>query len=279
MPLYIIGTPLGNLGDFSPRAVETLQSCDFIAAEDTRVSMKLLSRFGIRKPLYPYHEHNRASEEPKLLDRLENGENGALLTDAGMPTVSDPGMELVAGCAGRGIEVLAIPGPCAVSAAVALSGLAAGRFCFEGFLSTSAKSRREHLTQLKDERRAMVFYEAPHKLLRTLRDMLEAWGDRRVSVSREMTKLHEETRRGSLSEILRHFEQTPPRGEFTLVIEGAAAPAPALLDDALALAIRYRAEGMTVSDAARIAAAETGQAKREIYSLLVKSCGRSYDTI
>ena len=279
MPLYIIGTPLGNLGDFSPRAVETLQSCDFIAAEDTRVSMKLLSRFGIRKPLYPYHEHNRASEEPKLLDRLENGENGALLTDAGMPTVSDPGMELVAGCAGRGIEVLAIPGPCAVSAAVALSGLAAGRFCFEGFLSTSAKSRREHLTQLKDERRAMVFYEAPHKLLRTLRDMLEAWGDRRVSVSREMTKLHEETRRGSLSEILRHFEQTPPRGEFTLVIEGAAAPAPALLDDALALAIRYRAEGMTVSDAARIAAAETGRAKREIYSLLVKSCGRSYDTI
>jgi 16S rRNA (cytidine1402-2'-O)-methyltransferase len=273
MPLYIVGTPLGNLGDFSPRAVETLRNCDFIAAEDTRVSKKLLTRFNIGKPLVPYHEHNRAAEEPKLLNRLEAGENGALLTDAGMPAVSDPGFELVAGCAARGIEVLAVPGPCAVSAAVALSGLAAGRFCFEGFLSTSSKSRRERLAELKGERRAMVFYEAPHKLLRTLRDMLGAWGDRRVSVSREMTKLHEETRRGKLSEILRHFEQTPPRGEFTLVVEWAAPPAAPPPEDALALAGRYLAEGMTASEAARRAAAETGRAKREIYSLLVKSCG------
>jgi 16S rRNA (cytidine1402-2'-O)-methyltransferase len=279
MPLYIVGTPLGNLGDFPPRAVETLRGCDFIAAEDTRVTMKLLARFDIRTPLVSYHGHNRVSVGPVLLDRLAAGESGALVTDAGMPAVSDPGMELVAGCAERGLEALVVPGPCAVSAAVALSGLGAGRFCFEGFLSTAAKSRREHLASLRDERRAMVFYEAPHKLARTLRDMLDAWGDRRASISREMTKLHEETRRGTLSELLLHFTQTPPRGEFTLVVEGAPPPAAAPLPDALALAERYRSEGMTASAAAGAAAKETGLPKRDIYSLLVKYCEEKLDGV
>lgn len=274
MPLHIVGTPLGNLGDFSPRAVETLLRCDFIAAEDTRVTKKLLARFGIHKPLYAYHDHNRSASGPALLDRLAAGENGALVTDAGMPSVSDPGCELVGGCAERGIEVLVVPGPCAVSAAAALSGLAGGRFCFEGFLSTAAKSRRGHLEELKDERRAMIFYEAPHKLLRTLHDMMEAWGDRRISVSREMTKIYEETLRGRFSDILQHFEHTPPKGEFTLVIEGAGQTDKGSAEDALALAGRYRAEGMSVGDAARSAALETGASRREIYALMVKSEGK-----
>ena len=277
MPLYIVGTPLGNLGDFSARAAETLRGCDFIAAEDTRVTGKLLARFDVRTPLVSYHRHNRASEGPALIERLAAGESGALVTDAGMPVISDPGLELVAGCAGRGVEVLAVPGPCALSAAVALSGLNAGRFCFEGFLSTASKSRREHLASLKDERRAMVFYEAPHKLVRTLNDMREAWGERRASVSREMTKLHEETRRGTLSELLLHFEKTPPRGEFTLVIEGAPPPPAVPLRDALALAGRYRDGGMTAAAAARAAAEETGASRRELYPLLVKSGGERYD--
>jgi 16S rRNA (cytidine1402-2'-O)-methyltransferase len=272
LALYIVGTPLGNLSDLSPRAVETLLRCDFIAAEDTRVTMKLLARFDIHTPLAAYHEHNRFTSGPALLTRLAAGENGALVTDAGMPGVSDPGCELVAGCAERGIGVFVIPGPCAVSAAVALSGLSTGRFCFEGFLSTAAKSRREHLESLKDERRAMVFYEAPHKLLRTLRDMLKAWGDRRISISREMTKLHEETLRGTLADMLLHFDKNPPRGEFTLVIEGAGPAVPAgSVEDASVVAERFRAGGMSVSDAARAAALETGLSRREIYALMVKS--------
>jgi 16S rRNA (cytidine1402-2'-O)-methyltransferase len=271
LPLYIVGTPLGNLGDFSPRAAETLRLCDFIAAEDTRVTIKLLNRFEIRTPLFAYHEHNRRTSGPALLERLAAGETGALVTDAGMPGISDPGAELVAGCAGRGIDVLTVPGPCAVSSAVALSGLVSGRFTFEGFLSTSAKSRREHLAALKDERRPMVFYEAPHKLLRTLRDMLAAWGDRPASVSREMTKLHEETLRGTLSDLILRFEDTPPKGELSLVVSGAEPPAPPLPEDALALAKRFLEEGMTVSAAARAAAAETGLPKREIYLRLCSS--------
>ena len=269
--LYIVGTPLGNLGDFSPRALETLLRCDFIAAEDTRVTKKLLTRFDVRKPLFAYHEHNRSASGPALLGRLEAGETGVLVSDAGMPCISDPGCELVAGCVERGIEVIVIPGPCAVTAAVALSGFGAGRFCFEGFLSTAAKSRREHLYSLKDERRLLVFYEAPHKLLRTLHDMREAWGDRRVSLSREMTKLHEETIRGTFSELIAVFEEKPPKGEFALVIEGSAPREAVPVKDAFSLAQRYHSGGMSVHDAARDAARETGVSKREIYALMVKS--------
>lgn len=279
MPLYIVGTPLGNLGDFSPRAAEVLRGCDFIAAEDTRVTMKLLARFDIHTPIVSYHEHNRARSGPELVERLANGQKGALVTDAGMPCVSDPGAELTAACAARGIEIFAVPGPCAVSAAVALSGFAAGRFCFEGFLSVTGRNRREHLASLVSERRVMVFYEAPHKLVYTLRDMLEAWGDRRVSVSREMTKLHEQTLRGTLSEMLAHFEQTTPKGEFTLVIEGAPPPEAAKPEDTLAAALRFCKEGMSLRDAARKAAEEGGVSKRSVYELLLKACAETDDGI
>jgi len=230
----------------------------------------MLHHFGIRKPLLPYHQHNRAQTETGLWARLEAGEDGALCTDAGMPGISDPGMELVAGCHARGIPVLAVPGPVALTTALALSGMPAGRFCFEGFLSTARKSRFEHLRQLRDERRAMVFYEAPHKLLATLRDMLDAFGDRQAALSREMTKLYEETLRGTLSSLLERFSQIPPRGEFVLIVEGAPPPPPVPAQDVLALARSYRAGGLSVRDAARRAAEETGTPRREIYEGLKK---------
>jgi 16S rRNA (cytidine1402-2'-O)-methyltransferase len=277
VPLYIVGTPLGNLGDFSPRAVEALKDSDFIAAEDTRVTRKLLSRFDIRTPLVSYREHNRMASGAELIGRLEAGQSGCLVTDAGMPVISDPGFELVAACAKRGIEVLAVPGPCAVSAAVALSGLPAGRFCFEGFLSVGGRSRREHLASLVTERRAMVFYEAPHKLVYTLRDLLAALGDRRVSVSREITKLHEQTLRGTLSEMLALFGQAPPRGEITLVVEGAPPPEVPSAEVALTDALRFLAEGATLRDAARKSAELHGVSRREVYELLLKSGHKTYD--
>jgi len=270
--LYLVGTPIGNLGDISQRMAETLSSCDFIAAEDTRVTLKLLNHLGIKKPLVSYYEHNRAESGEKILRRILEGETCALVSDAGMPAVSDPGQDLVALCARHGVEVLAVPGPCAAVTAVALSGLPAGRFCFEGFLSTARKSRFEHLNALKNERRTMVFYEAPHKLLATLRDMLEAFGDRRVAVCRELTKLHEQTLRTTLSGALEHFTQTPPRGEFVLVVEGAPEESPSekTLEDALSLARALREEGLSLKDAAKQAAKETGYPKNALYAALLE---------
>ena len=198
--LTIVGTPIGNLGDFSPRAVEALEAADFIAAEDTRVTLKLLNHFGLKKPLVSYYEHNKRERGEQICARIEAGESCALVSDAGMPAISDPGEELVAQCAERGSPVLAVPGPSAVVTALALSGLPTGRFAFEGFLSVNKKSRREHLQSLSGERRTMVFYEAPHKLPGTLRDLLEALGDRRVALARELTKVHEEVSRTTLSE-------------------------------------------------------------------------------
>jgi len=270
--LYLVGTPIGNLGDISQRMAETLSACDFIAAEDTRVTLKLLNHLGIKKPLVSYYEHNRAESGEKILRRILEGETCALVSDAGMPAVSDPGQDLVALCARHGVEVLAVPGPCAAVTAVALSGLPAGRFCFEGFLSTARKSRFEHLNALKNERRTMVFYEAPHKLLATLRDMLEAFGDRRVAVCRELTKLHEQTLRTTLSGALEHFTQTPPRGEFVLVVEGAPEESPSekTLEDALSLARALREEGLSLKDAAKQAAKETGYPKNALYAALLE---------
>jgi len=270
--LYLVGTPIGNLGDISQRMAETLSACDFIAAEDTRVTLKLLNHLGIKKPLVSYYEHNRAESGEKILRRILEGETCALVSDAGMPAVSDPGQDLVALCARHGVEVLAVPGPCAAVTAVALSGLPAGRFCFEGFLSTARKSRFEHFNALKNERRTMVFYEAPHKLLATLRDMLEAFGDRRVAVCRELTKLHEQTLRTTLSGALEHFTQTPPRGEFVLVVEGAPEESPSekTLEDALSLARALREEGLSLKDAAKQAAKETGYPKNALYAALLE---------
>ena len=270
--LYLVATPIGNLGDISGRAAETLRGADFIAAEDTRVTRKLLEHLKIKKPLVSYYEHNRKESGEKILSRILSGETCALVTDAGTPGISDPGEDLVRICIESGVTIFAIPGPCAAIAALAMSGLPTGRFTFEGFLSTARKSRFEHLSELKTEKRTMVFYEAPHKLERTLSDMLEVFGDRRVSISREITKLYEETKRCTLSEASAHFGQTPPRGEFVLVIEGAkdnSAP-DADIDDAIQAAVYYISSGMTVKDAVKKAADEAGFPKNKLYNAVVK---------
>ena len=272
--LTIVGTPIGNLGDFSPRAVEALEAADFIAAEDTRVTLRLLNHFGIKKPLVSYYEHNKRERGELICARIEAGESCALVSDAGMPAISDPGEELVAQCAARGIPVLAVPGPSAVVTALALSGLPTGRFTFEGFLSMNKKSRREHLASLREERRTMVFYEAPHKLPATLRDLLEALGDRRVALARELTKVHEEVIRTTLSEAALRYADGGARGEFVLVVEGAAeqeAPENVSLEEAArAASERARREGIPLSQAARRIAAMTGLRKSEIYQALTR---------
>lgn len=267
--LYLVGTPIGNLSDLSPRAVETLSAVDFIAAEDTRVTLKLLNHFGIKKPLICYFEHNRAEMGEKLLSRLLAGESCALVSDAGMPAISDPGEDIVRRCAESGVTVGCIPGPSAVVTALAMSGLPTQRFTFEGFLAVSGKSRREHLESLRGERRTMVFYEAPHKLLKTLTDFLEYFGDRDIALCRELTKLHEEIVRTTVSGAIAKYTETPPRGEFVLVLRGKTdSGEPEMTrEDALRLVEKYRAEGKSLKEAARLAAADTGFAKNELYSL------------
>ncbi|QNO18127.1 16S rRNA (cytidine(1402)-2'-O)-methyltransferase [Caproicibacterium amylolyticum] len=269
--LYIIGTPIGNLGDLSPRAVKILSSVDFIAAEDTRVTLKLLTHFGIKKPLISYFEHNKMERGEIILARVEAGENCAQVSDAGMPAISDPGELLVRQAHERGIPVVAVPGPSAVITALAVSGLPTGRFTFEGFLSVNKKSRREHLAEVKNEHRTMVFYEAPHKLLTTLTDMLAAWGDRPLALVRELTKIHEEVRRTTLSEAVAYYTENPPRGEFVLVIAGAPQQAEQqaeTLEDAVKLAQSLIDGGAAASAAAKEAASVTGYKKNEIYRLL-----------
>lgn len=271
--LYLVGTPIGNLGDMSPRALRTLEEADFIAAEDTRVTLRLLNHFNIKKPLVSYYEHNAKRSGERILERILAGENCALVTDAGMPSVSDPGEDLAVRCAEAGIEITAVPGPSAVVTALALSALPSGRFCFEGFLSTSGKSRREHLDSLKGEKRTMIFYEAPHKLLKTLEDLRGAFGGgRRIALCREMTKLHEETVRTTLDGAVAMYAETPPRGEFVLVIEGAPEEAEGQRtpEAALELVNRYRAEGKSLKEACRLAAGQTGYKKNELYDLSVQ---------
>ncbi len=271
--LYLVATPIGNLGDISSRAAAVLGDVDFIAAEDTRVSLKLLNHLNVKKPLVSYYEHNRAESGEKIVRRILDGENCALVTDAGMPAVSDPGEDLVRLCADEGITVQAIPGACAAVTALALSGLPSGRFTFEGFLSTAKKSRFEHLSALKAETRTMIFYEAPHKLRASLRDMLEAFGDRRVSISRELTKLHEETMRTTLQKASEHFEQTPPRGEFVLIIEGAIPlkTHTISLDETLNAIAGLRSGGLSLKDAVKQCAAETGWPKNVLYDAALKA--------
>lgn len=270
--LVVVGTPIGNLSDFSPRAREALESADFIAAEDTRVTAKLLNHFGVKKPMISYFEHNKYERGDLICGRIEAGETCALVTDAGMPAISDPGELLVAQCAGRGIPVLVVPGPSAVVSALAVSGLPTGRFTFEGFLSVSKKSRREHLESLRAERRTMVFYEAPHKLAATLADMLAAWGDRRVALARELTKVHEEVLRTTLAQAAARYAQETAKGEFVLVIEGAPEPERDVLPepDALRLAREYLSQGLSAPEAAKRAAVETGRKKSELYRELTR---------
>lgn len=269
--LYLVGTPIGNLGDLSVRALETLRSADFIAAEDTRVTAKLLNHFEIKRPCVSYYEHNKYASGEKILARILAGEICALVTDAGMPAISDPGEDLVRLCAEHGVEVVTIPGPCAAIAALAASGLPTQRFCFEGFLAVSGKNRSAHLEQLKTEQRTMIFYEAPHKLVRTLEDMLAVFGDRDLAIAREITKLHEETLRTTLSGALAHFRAVPPKGEFVLVLHGAQPDAaPEITEEAaLARVQQLRDEGLSLKEACKRAADETGFAKNTLYSLAI----------
>jgi len=269
--LYLVATPIGNLGDISQRALEVLSSVDFIAAEDTRVSLKLLNHFGIKKPLVSYFEHNRAASGERILERLLKGESCALVTDAGMPAISDPGEDLVRLCVENGVRVVGIPGPCAAVSALAVSGLPTQRFCCEGFLSTARKNRFQHLEAIKNERRTMVFYEAPHKLLNTLRDFLEALGDREVVICRELTKLHEEVLRTTLSGAVAHYEETTPKGEFVIVLRGAQEERPEEMspEEALKAVENYRNQGHSLKEAARLASEETGFSKNELYNMYV----------
>lgn len=269
--LYIVGTPIGNLGDISPRAVETLEKADFVAAEDTRVTLKLLTHLGLQRPLVSYYEHNKAESGAAILRRLLAGESCALVTDAGMPAISDPGEDLVRLCAENGVPVLVVPGPSAVISALALSGLPTGRFTFEGFLSVNKSARFEHLDSLRRETRTMVFYEAPHKLAGTLRDMLEVLGDRPVALCRELTKIHEETVRTTLAQAAAYYAENAPRGEYVLVVAGAAEQSePAVpLEDAVAMALDLRASGMSLKDAAKRASQRTGVPKNAIYDAAV----------
>ncbi|MBR2929561.1 MAG: 16S rRNA (cytidine(1402)-2'-O)-methyltransferase [Oscillospiraceae bacterium] len=268
--LYLVATPIGNLGDFSPRAVDTLQQVDFIAAEDTRVSLKLLNHFGIKRQLISYHEHNQAAAGPAIVERLLGGESCALVTDAGMPAISDPGEGLVRLAAESGIEVQAIPGCCAAIAALAVSGLPTGRFTFEGFLSMNKKSRREHLQSLKNEKRTMIFHEAPHKLPSTLKDFAETFGaDRPMTLSRELTKLHEETMRCTVGEAIAHYEEHTPRGEYVLIISGAPEEdeeTGLTMEDAVARVLSLRENGLRMKEAVKQAAEETGFPKNELYN-------------
>lgn len=269
--LYVVGTPIGNLGDMSPRAVETLNQVDFIAAEDTRVTLKLLNHFNIKKPLISYFEHNKAEKGEIICSRIINGESCALVTDAGMPAISDPGEELVRQCRERGIKTVAVPGPSAVVTALALSSLPTGRFTFEGFLSMNKKSRREHLEEIKDERRTMVFYEAPHKLSATLIDLYNALGDRELSIVRELTKIHEEVIHTTLKDASQKYADGSLKGEIVLVIKGADKPIERefTLEEALTLAKDFNSKGDSLSDACKKAAKETGFKKGDIYKRLL----------
>ena len=266
--LYLVPTPIGNLGDISTRCRETLEQADFIAAEDTRVSLKLLNHLGIKKSLVSYFEHNKTAKGDVIVQRILAGETCALVSDAGSPAISDPGEELVKQCADAGITVCAIPGPCAVITALSISGQSTGRFCFEGFLSTAKKSRKEHLESLIGESRTMIFYEAPHKLLNTLEDMVAVFGaDRPISLCRELTKLHEEVVRTTLGEAIEKYTETPPKGEFVLVVAGAALvqKEKATPADAAARVAQLMEEGLSRKDAIKQTAKELELPKNVVY--------------
>ncbi len=269
--LFVVGTPIGNLSDFSPRAIQTLSEADFIAAEDTRVTLKLLNKFNISTPMISYHKYNAKERGEEIVRRIENGENCAIVTDAGMPCISDPGEPLVKLCAEKGITVCVVPGPTAFASAVAVSGLPTGRFTFEGFLSVNKKERREHLLSLQKEVRTMVFYEAPHKLSAALKDMYENFGDRNVAIVRELTKIHEEVIRTTLSQACEQYADNHLKGEIVLVVEGTKEiPAEDMtLDYAVSVAKQLAEKGCSLSDAAKSSAKLTGFKKSDIYKNLI----------
>ncbi len=271
--LCLVPTPIGNLSDISPRARQALADADFIAAEDTRVALRLLNHLELKKPLVSYYEHNKEGSGPKIVARILTGQRCALVSDAGSPAISDPGEDLVRLCAEAGIPVTAIPGPCAAITALSISGLPTGRFCFEGFLSTNKKSRQTHLDSLRSETRTMIFYEAPHKLTATLADLSAVFGaERRISLCRELTKLHEEVLRMTLGEAVAYYAEHAPRGEFVLIVEGAAPLAPEAVSEADALeAVRALiGQGLSRKDAVRRVSEQTGIPKNELYNAAVR---------
>lgn len=270
--LYVVGTPIGNLEDFSPRAVRILSEADFIAAEDTRVTVKLLNHFDIKKEMLSYYEHNKNTKGNLIIERILKGESCALVSDAGMPAISDPGEDLVRAAHGAGITVESVPGPSALVTALAISGMESGRFCFEGFLSVNKISRKRHLDELKNERRTMIFYEAPHKLNATLRDMQKVFGDRKIALVRELTKIHETVFNTTLSGAVGFYTDNPPKGEFVLIIEGKKEEETEqyTLEDAVALAKKLTEEGKSTSSAAKEAAEISGIKKGDIYKALIE---------
>lgn len=271
---YIVGTPIGNLSDMSPRAVETLRQVDFIAAEDTRNTLKLLNHFDIKKPMISYFEHNKRRRGEEIIGLLSEGKTGALVSDAGMPAISDPGQELVMQLYDAGFTVTAVPGPSAFTTALVLSGLDTSRFTFEGFLSTTKKNRLERLERLKGIDSTLIFYEGPTKVRGTLRDLLAAFGDRRCAVVRELTKVYEQVLRGRISEHVAYFETTDPRGEFVIVVEG-------MTDEYTGQSFweklsipdhveYYIKTGESKKDAIKLAACDRNVPKSEIYNAVMK---------
>lgn len=268
--LYVVGTPIGNLGDISPRALETLENCDFIAAEDTRVTLKLLNRFEIKKPMVSYFEHNRFERGPIIAERLLSGESCALVTDAGMPAISDPGEDLVRLCIEKGIKVESVPGPCAFTTALAISGMPSRRFSFEGFLPVEKSARREHISWLIGETRTMIFYEAPHKLSQTLSDLAAALGDREIAIVRELTKIHEQVIRTSLCAAAEKYSKEDIKGEIVLIVGGAEPEEKEemTLEQAVEYAKELVEKGESKTQAAKTAARESGHKKGDIYKIL-----------
>lgn len=273
--LYLCPTPIGNLGDITLRTLERLKSVDLIAAEDTRVSMKLLSHFDIKVPVTSYYEHNKREKGHYLIEKLKEGTNIAVITDAGMPGISDPGEDLVRLCIREGIPIESLPGPCAFATALVASGLPAGRFTFEGFLTVNKKNRQTHLESLIQETRTMIFYEAPHKLTNTLQDMYKVFGDRPIVLARELTKRYEEYNRTTLSKAISHYEENPPKGEFVLILAGAD---PEKLEQqrledlpsAEQLIRQYATQGFRAKELTKRVAEELKQPRRDIYDLYLK---------
>ncbi len=273
--LFVVGTPIGNLGDFSPRAVETLSNVDFIAAEDTRVTIKLLNHFNIKKQLVSYHEHNRAQKGPSIIERLLNGESCALVSDAGMPVISDPGQDLVKLCRENGINVVSVPGPSAIITALAISGLDVARFTFEGFLTGNKPKRREHLQEIVSEKKTMVFYEAPHKLAATLKDLYDTLGDRKIAIIKELTKIHENAEFTTLKEVYGKYDDVKLKGEYVIIIE-AKSEEEANEESEISpveLAKYYVSLGDSINEAAKKAAKETSAKKSDIYKALISEIG------
>ncbi|MEG1620722.1 MAG: 16S rRNA (cytidine(1402)-2'-O)-methyltransferase [Oscillospiraceae bacterium] len=267
--LYVVGTPIGNLSDFSPRAIETLSTVDFIAAEDTRVTVKLLNHFGIKKPMISYHEHNIREKGEYIISRISAGENCAIVTDAGMPCISDPGEDIVRLCHERGIALEVIPGPSALISALAISGLITSKFSFEGFLTVKKSGRYEQLNKIKNDERTIIFYEAPHKLQTTLADIYAVFGNRKIAIARELTKIHEEVFKTDMVGAIKHFEEIAPRGEFVLVVEGAEPPKEEEItfEDAVLMA-KEIAEEIGDSAAAKEISKQTGFKKGDLYKAL-----------